>query len=150
MKKSIFLLMIVFLLSMSSIASAAHNGHNRPNKHKVWSHPAYQGARWDRMDRARPSLPFKWHERRNERFHDRIRDREWEQRFPGLRSYRWHSQPGHDFWYRGHRITNAVLFYDSRDELVSVGFMYNGTFIFIRDDGGYRNRDSFFISWSHW
>jgi hypothetical protein len=40
------------------------------------------------------------------------------------------------------------MFYNDSDELVSVGFMHNGAFLFIRDDDdGYENRDSFFLSW---
>jgi len=65
------------------------------------------------------------------------RDRDWEQRFPGLHSYRWHDSHRYDqgfFWYRGVRINDAVLFYDDWDELVGVGFMYDGAFVFIRDD----------------
>lgn len=157
MKKSIFLLMTLLLLCFSSIASA-DPGHNNGNhyghekkKHKVWSNAAYHENGWTRVEAGSP-LPFRWYERHRERFDDneRIYDREWDRRFPGLRSYAWHAKPGHEFWYRGHKVANAVLFYDSDDELVSVGFMNNGAFIFIRDDGGYRNHDSFFISWSRW
>ncbi len=68
---------------------------------------------------------------------ERIRDRDWDERFPGLHSYRWHDNDSYErghFWYRGHRIHDAVLFYDDGDTLVGVGFNFNGKFIVIRDD----------------
>ena len=55
---------------------------------------------------------------------------------------------GEGFWYQGRRVTDAVMFYNKSDELVSIGFMHNGGFIYIRDDNrGYKNDDSFFFSW---
>jgi len=111
-----------------------------------WSHPAYQDSNWHKTNfpSDEPS-PFRWHDSGNsmrERFTsseyrmDPINDQQWNGRFPGLHSYRWHDGDSYarGFWYQGERINDAVLFFDNSDELVSVGFMFNGTFIFIRDD----------------
>ena len=68
---------------------------------------------------------------------ERIYDHDWNNRFPGLHSYRWHDSDRYNqgyFWYHGQRIHDAVLFYDDGDELVGVGFNYGGQFVFLRDD----------------
>lgn len=112
-----------------------------------WSHRAYRDNVWHRMEFSynEPS-PFRWYESRqflNDRFSkpeyrmEFIRDHDWNRRFPGLHSYRWHDQHGYHhgyFWYRGMRIHDAVLFFNDWDELVGIGFMHNGVFVFIRDD----------------
>jgi len=94
-------------------------------------------------------MPFRWHERHDrfaaERYQmERIHDRGWGERFPGLRSYRWHDSYGEGFWYQGQRISDAVFFYNPLGELVGVGFMHHGVFIYLRDDNAcFENRDSF-------
>lgn len=126
----------------------------RPDISHDWSHPAYRNDKWQRENhQSYKFLPFQWHENQNrflssnDRF-ERINDREWQDRFPGLHSYRWYDGNRIGFLYLGHRITDAVLFYNDSNELVSVGFMHDGAFIFVRDDNdGYRNQDSFFFSW---
>ena len=67
---------------------------------------------------------------------DRINDRDWDDRFPGLHSFWWHDDAfdGRGFWYRGNRIYDASLFFDDYDELVGIGFLYNNNFIFVCDD----------------
>ncbi len=170
MKKMLLLILAMFVLTFSSTVtvSAAHYDHYN------WSHHEYDNENWHHSDYSNDSLPFKWHEHQN-RFGakhyrmEQIHDRDWDHRFPGLRSYKWHDRNGEGFWYHGQRVTNAVLFYNDSDELVSVGFMNHGSFIFIRDDHrgyenyesffsswfdrndhrGYENHDSFFFSWSH-
>jgi hypothetical protein len=148
MKKVLFLILAVFILTLSSPVSAKK--HEHPN----WSHSTYHNKNWHQADYE--SLPFRWHEQRNYHFSqpdyrlERVHDREWQARFPGLHSYRWHDTRNDGFWYHGHRITDAVFFYDDGDELVSIGFMHEGVFIFIRDDNdSYEDHDSFFISWWH-
>jgi hypothetical protein len=97
-------------------------------------------------------MPFRWHQN-SVWFADRYRmerlyGRDWDDRFPGLRVYRWYDRDDGGFWYHGHRIRHALMFYNEDDEFVSVGFVFNGVFIFLRDDNlGYENHDSFFISW---
>lgn len=132
----------------------------RPPKHPQqrpqhsWDHPSYRNTQW-RQDARRDAPPFQWYEKRS-RYSapgyrmEPIHDRSWNDRFPGLRAYRWQDRPDRGFWYRGHRITDAVMFYDASDDLVSVGFMYNGVFMFVRDDNNaFENRDSFFLTWWH-
>ncbi|EGO61731.1 hypothetical protein [Acetonema longum] len=132
----------------------------RPPKHPQqrpqhsWNHPSYRNPQW-RQDVRRDAPPFQWYEKRS-RYSapgyrmEPIYDRSWNDRFPGLRAYRWQDRPDRGFWYRGHRITDAVMFYDAFDDLVSVGFMYNGVFMFVRDDNNaFENRDSFFLTWWH-
>lgn len=116
-----------------------------------WDHPAYRSNHW-RQTRHH-AVPFTWHQHRD-RFYrpghviERIYDYGWTSRFPGLYPYRWHARNGAGFWYQGRHITDAVMFYDNSDQLVSIGFMHNGTFLFIRDDDhGFENRDSFFLAW---
>jgi hypothetical protein len=146
MKKIFLLSLMVLLLTLSTTASAdARRGHHD------WSHAKYKHSSWHRTSHS--SVSISWHKHRNyyppARYRmERIHDNRWHDRFPGLRAYRWHDRHGEGFWYRGHRVTNGVFFYDRDDQLVSVGFMHNGAFIFIRDDdSGYENRDSFFLSW---
>jgi len=140
MQKMLLLLIAVFVLALSSpVVNASEHHHD-------WSDSAYQSDAWrhseSRDDDA--SLPFMWREH-HDRHSERIYDRGWAERFPGLHAYRWY---GESFGYHGHRITNAVLFYNDSDQLVSVGFMHNGAFVFIRDDHeSYSNHDSFFLSW---
>jgi hypothetical protein len=148
MKKYFLLTLVVLLLTLTATASA----DARPGRHgHDWSHNKYRHSSWQRTSHATVSV--NWHQNRNyyapARYRmERIHDRGWHDRFPGLRAYRWHDNRGEGFWYRGHRVTNGVFFYDRDDQLVSVGFMHNGAFIFIRDDDSdYENRDSFFISW---
>lgn len=145
MKKLLLLLAALLLLSFSATASADGRHHHD------WSHNAYHGDSWRQSSYV--SVNINWHER-HDRYDphyyrmERIHDWEWGERFPGLRAYRWIDRRGGGFWYHGHRVTNAVFFYDRDDELVSIGFMHNGSFIFIRDDErSYENHDSFFLSW---
>ena len=120
-----------------------------------WSKPAYSNDNWRETSRQyTESSPFKWHESRdsmNTRFSsnypmERIDSNSWNNRFPGLRSYRWHDRNRdnqNSFWYRGVRVRDAVLFYDDSDELVGTGFTYNNEFVFIRDDQAvYQRNDS--------
>lgn len=118
---------------------------------KKWDHPSYRSNNWHKTRHS--ALPFTWHQHRDRIYRpgyivERIYDYGWTSRFPGLHPYRWHARNGVGFWYQGRHITDAVMFYDSYDQLVGIGFMHNGTFLFIRDDNhGFENRDSFFFSW---
>lgn len=149
MKKFFLLTLMVLVLSLSTTATADAKHH--PGRSHNWSHAKYKHSSWHRTQHS--AVTISWHQHRNyyppARYRmERIHDRGWHDRFPGLRAYRWHDRHGDGFWYRGHRVTNGVFFYNDADELVSIGFMHNGTFIFIRDDhNGFENRDSFFISW---
>lgn len=162
---TIFLLSLMLLVVLPAVA-AAHPTHSRHSSnsyrsdrdshssHPQWSHTSYSHSSWVHRDH-RP-LTFTWGERRDlfenryERF-ERMDDHEWRHRFPGLQAYRWHSRGHHDsFFYEGRRITHGVLFFNHSDHLVGVGFMFNGHFVFVRDDHrSYRNHDSFFISWGN-
>jgi hypothetical protein len=152
MKKLFLISLALLILGLAATASAhdRHHGHRHRNN---WSHPAYHHSSWHRTSHSAVTLT--WYQHRNHyapaRYRmERIHDHRWHDRFPGLRPYRWHDARGEGFWYRGHRVTDAVFFYNDSDELVSVGFMHNGAFVFIREDrSGYENRDSFFLSfWS--
>ena len=130
----------------------------RDQRRHDWSQDAYRNNNWHGTSRQyNESSPFKWHESRsamNERFSsdyrmDRIDDDAWNNRFPGLHSYRWHDSDRYsqgDFWYRGVRVRDAVLFYDDSDELVGTGFMFDNEFVFIRDDQEvYQRNDSLLL-----
>jgi hypothetical protein len=116
-------------------------------RHHDWSHAAYNDRNfWYRSDiRANEALPFNWREHHDRYPGERIEDAEWNNRFPGLHSYKWR---GDSFWYRGRNIRNCILFYDDSDELVGIGFMEDGAFVFLRDDyERYDNHDSFILLW---
>ena len=149
------LLSIAFLL----FSQEDHNYWQRQKRYD-WSHDAYRDDNWSRIDYVyRDPSPFRWHESRRslrERFSyfelERVYDRDWNDRFPGLHSYRWHDRDDYSdgyYWYRGERIRNAVLFFDDWDELVGIGFTYNDNFVFIRDDQTvyHRNRNNDALLW---
>lgn len=111
-----------------------------------WSHELYRDANWRRTYfMYRSPAPFTWHESRST-LHSRffthgyrlepVHDREWRDRFPGLRCYRWHDNGRHlgHFWYHARHIRVLMLYFDEWDELVGIGFMYDNVFVFIRDD----------------
>ncbi len=146
MKKILFFAIALFIMMFSSVVSA-----ERDYRHHDWSHQAYHHESWHpSYYHEDENLPFRWHERRDVHLiiDDRrfMHERGWGERFPGLHPYSWHES--HGFWYHGHRINDAVLFYNDSDELVSVGFWHEGVFVFIRDDHrSFENHDSFFLSW---
>ncbi len=125
-----------------------HNEDRRDYQqgHHDWSNSAYDNENWRHSERRfEGSFPFGWHDSHEHYYGDRIDHDEWAGRFPGLRPYQWR---GEGFWYHNKHVTDAVLFYNDSDELVSVGFMHDGLFILIRDDGdSYENNDSFFLAW---
>lgn len=145
MKKMVFLALVIFLLAAMATANAGHRHHD-------WSDQAYHNDSWQPTNYHDKDMPFRWHERHNRFLNshyrlERIYDREWDHRFPGLRAFRWSGRQGEGFWYRGHRINNAVLFYNHDDELVSIGFRHDGAFIFIRDDhNSFESHDRFFFN----
>jgi hypothetical protein len=146
MKRRIMLIIVTLILVFSSAASA--------KPHHDWSQREFHHGNWQRAEHFAP--PFKWHEPRAyfspaDYRMKRLHVREWQDRFPGLRAYKWHDKYGSGFRYQGSRIKDAVLFYNDDDELVSVGFMHDGDFIILRDDDrAFRSRDSVFTSWLKW
>jgi hypothetical protein len=147
MRKVLSLLLTLSVLMLMSVTASAHDWHNDPyDNDSHWVHRHHNDAESER------GLPFAWHEHLNsmrEHHHlERVYDREWNDRFPGLHAYRWYGHEG--FWHHGHYVKDAVFFYDENDELVSVGYMADGVFIHFREDHeSYENHDSFFFSWFH-
>lgn len=145
MKKQWIVMAGLSVLMLASATASAHDWDDeRYNENHNWRHVHH-----DRDAERR--LPFSWHDRydamREHHRLERIRNWEWEHRFPGLSAYRW-SGPG--FWHNGHYVKDAVFFYDENDELVSVGYMVNGVFVHFRDDHrAFEQRDSFFVSFFH-
>jgi hypothetical protein len=152
MKKVFLVSLMLLVFGLAATASAQDRHQNDGHKRHDWSHNAYQQKSWHHTT-AKSPVSVNWYQHRSHYTHDRYRmerihDRGWHDRFPGLHPYRWHDRHGEGFWYHGRRITDAVFFYNNSDELVSIGFMHNGSFIFIRDDhNGFENRDHFFLSW---
>jgi hypothetical protein len=148
--KKFFLVSLMALVLTFTVTASADAKHNHGRSHN-WSHAKYKHSSWQRTNHS--TITISWHQHRNyyppARYRmERIYHHGWNDRFPGLRAYQWHDRHGEGFWYRGHHVTEGVFFYNDSDELVSVGFMHNGAFIFIRDDkNGYENRDTFFLSW---
>lgn len=145
MKKMMLLFVVaIFITALPLSVSAAHNNHNN-------AHPKGNPHQVD--EREDVSLPFNWHEYRGNfspEYHrmERIADRDFSDRFYGMHAYRWHDKHGKGFMYRGHRIHDAVFFYDDADELISIGFMHEGVFVRINADcGEERSHESFFVSW---
>lgn len=148
MKKPLLLVLTLVCLMLMSVTASAHDWHNDSHydHDKHWQHTHHNDFESDR------NLPFAWHDRYKamKRHYqlERLEDREWGHRFPGLRAYRWSSP--HGFWHHGHYVQDAVFFYDRNNELVSIGYMANGVFVYFRDDHeSYENHDSFFFSWFH-
>lgn len=145
MKKLLILSVALAVLMLTSLTASAHDWGSYENDSN-WHHSRHTDIEAER------GMPFGWHDsyesmREHHRL-ERIHDREWEHRFPGLHAYRWNGHEG--FWHHGHYVTDAVLFFDDNNELVSVGYMADGVFIHFREDHEtYENHDSFFISWWH-
>ena len=157
MKRVLHLVVTLVMLIALTATAAAHSHSPPPGPppgQNHWSHSAYQHSCWVHTDHH--PISFSWGEHRNyfsSRYeHLTILDaHEWHHRFPGLTAYRWESRGHHDsFIYQGHRITHGVLFFNHADTLVGIGFMHNGSFVFVRDDHrSFRNHDTFFASWSN-
>lgn len=145
MKKLFFLILALSVLTFSS-ASA----HGRDHKDGP---PSRHDERWqDNHQQSEHNMPFQWHERRDHLSSDhhleRIREKEFKHRFPGLHAYQWHHKYKEGFWYKGHFINDAVLFYNDSDELIQIGYMHDGIFIVIMaDHSSHEHRDSFFQTW---
>ncbi|MDR3565474.1 MAG: hypothetical protein P4N59_29120 [Negativicutes bacterium] len=145
MKKARIVVIALTGLMLLAATASAHDWQN--DRHyendRNWQHTHHNDAQ------AEKGMPFNWHERydslRGHHRLERVEGREWENRFPGLRAYRWNGQ---SFWHHGHPVSDAVLFFDENDELVSIGYMSDGVFIYFRDDHeAFENHDSFFVSW---
>ncbi len=96
------------------------------------------------------SMPFKWrdnHRMFGKHHMERIHDREFAHRYPGLHAFRWHGygERREGFWHNGREIRDAILFFDDRDEVVGFGYMDGGVFIYVREDGYSEERDPFFL-----
>lgn len=133
----------VMLLAVPVSAQDRHNDrhHDNNNNNNNWHRTHYNDEDSER------GVPFKWHSNYNSiRVHnriERIHDREWDHRFPGLQVYSWSDHRG--FWHHGHYVQEAVLFFNSDHELVSIGYMADGVFIHFRaDHESYENNDPFF------
>lgn len=139
------MLIVALSVTFTSLVSAA--------PHHNWSDHEFHRDGWQRVEHDDP--PFRWHEQRTQfsrgDYHmKRMYNHGWQERFPGLRAYQWIDRRGPGFWFRGRHIKEAVMFYDHADELVGVGFMHGGEFIFIRDDDrSFRSHDSFLMGRRH-
>jgi hypothetical protein len=141
---SLVLTLSVMLL-MSVTASAQHDWQNdrHYDNDSNWQHTHHRDVQSDNQ------MPFRWHEHyqslRDHHHLERVYDRDLSHRFPGLQAYRWRGQ---GFWHHGHLVSEAVLFFDEDNDLVSMGYMSDGAFIYLRDDHEvYENHDSFFLAW---
>jgi len=146
MKKLLLMLLALSVLTTSATVSA-HERHNDGPKSRHETRWHNDHNKYDR------DLPFKWHEKRERlswKDHrlERIKSKEFQKRFRDLTAYRWHDTHHKGFWYKGHYIKDAVLFYNKYDELVRIGYMRDGVFITINADySSHEHRDHFFISW---
>ena len=147
MKKLLLMFLALSLLAVSPPVSAHdrdQNQEHRSNKEHRWQDEHYSHDR---------DMPFQWNERRDHvsaRDHrlERITDRDFNHRFHGLTAYRWQNHHHKGFWYNGHYIKDAVLFFNRSDELVCIGYMHDGVFIVIHaDHSRHDHRDPFFALW---
>jgi hypothetical protein len=143
MKRNWNLIIVLLTLMLVPMPASAHDWHYDND------------SQWQRTHNndfsSENQLPFRWHNRfeamDNHRRFEPINDREWEHRFPGQHAYRWQG-PG--FWHHGHYVTDAVVFFDGNNELVSIGYMADGVFIHFREDHQvFESHDPFFSSWWH-
>lgn len=140
----IILALLIFAVPLGAYAGTPHHrppqsaddeGQPQPNNHKRQA-PHNEG----KQQPDGVSLPFKWHEHRGNFAPDRhhmspLEDRRWAEKFGGMRPYKWRDGHGEGFLYHGHRVVDAIFFYDSGDRLVFIGFMRDGVFIMIHADG---------------
>ena len=147
MKKLVLIFLALLVLAMAS-------GANAKARHHDWSNAPFDNDKWHKTGYVQKhGMPFRWHDNREHMMHDnsrmeRIYDERMDERFPGLRAYKWHADYERGFYYQGRHIRDAVMFYNDSDELVSVGFMRGDTFVVLRDDDrDYESRDDFFSSW---
>jgi hypothetical protein len=146
MKKPLFLVLTLSFLLLMSVTASARSWHKDYDHDRHWQPTHHNDIESER------GLPFSWHENfKAMKKHyqlERMEDREWSHRFPGLHAYKWSNHEG--FWHHGHYVQDAVFFYDDHHELVSIGYMADGVFVYFRDDHeSFENHDSFFFSWFH-
>lgn len=147
MKKLLLMFLALSVLAVSTPVSAherdGHPGNRDNKKHHMAA---------DRNSHHR-DMPWQWNERRDrvaakDHRMERIHDREFNHRFHGLTAYRWQNHHHKGFWYKGHYIKDAVLFFNSSDELVRIGYMHDGVFIVIHaDHSRHDHRDPYFALW---
>ena len=147
MKKLLLMFLVLSVLAVSATVSAherdQHQGNRDNNKHRMT----------DARQSHNRDMPWQWKERRDhfaaaDHRLKPIHDKEFNNRFHGLTAYRWQNQHNKGFWYKGHYIKDAVLFFNSSDELVRIGYMHGGVFTVIHaDHSRHDHRDPYFALW---
>lgn len=149
MKRLVSLLLIVcVLITATPVTFAAGWGHDRYQGH---------GDRHDggdrhvqRDNRHDDRMPFRWGDHRSEfRNHrmEAMHDGRWEHRYPGLRGYHWrgYGDDHRGFWHNGRYVNDAVVFFDRHERFSGYGYMRDGVFVHVREDGCSEDRDAFFL-----
>jgi len=150
MKKVIWVILAAFIISLPLGVSASPPGH--PSRDYDRQQMGNQGDNQNGQQQD-DGQPYRWHERLadfspDKCRMDRIDDPRWADRFPGKRLYKWHDRRGEGFAYHGRHINDAVFCYDVSDELVSIGFVFDGVFVIINADRGEeRPHEPFFLDW---
>ena len=147
MKKLLLMFLALSVLTVSSTVSAHERDQNQKNRNEKEHRWEYDRHSHDR------DIPWQWNERR-EHFSatdhrlERVTDRDFNHRFRGLKAYRWQNPHHKGFWYNGHYIKDAVLFFDRSDKLVRIGYMDDGVFVVVHaDQSCHDHRDPFFALW---
>lgn len=129
MRKVLLLILSLVLLALPALAAANPQppGPGRGERHRQEEQPGGD------------VLPASWYDHRDSHVKQRlepINQPQWQEKFRGFRPYSWHGEPGREFVYHGKRINKAVFFFNNQDELVRIGFEFDGVFIIIKPDRG--------------
>ncbi len=132
MKRRVCLLLIlVMLFSLASIALAASRDQHRGPE-------------------GRDQAPLRWGADRST-FHghnlEAIHDRSIERHYPGLHGYRWRGEgDSHQgFYHNGRYVNDGIAFFNDDDQLAGFGYMGDGGFVFMDEDGYRVDRDVLLI-----
>ena len=123
-------LVMLFSITSFAFAAAVHDQHRKPGNND--------------------QTPLRWGEDRRsfEGHHmEAIHDKNIERHYPGLHGYRWRGQgDSHSgFWHNGHYVNDGIAFFNDDDQMAGFGYMAEGTFVFVDENGYHVDRDALMI-----
>ena len=73
----------------------------------------------------------------------RVHDRHLDGRYPGLHAYKWRGEGDRHrgFWHNGRYVNDGFMFFDRDDRMAGFGYLADGAFVFVDEDGHHENRD---------
>jgi hypothetical protein len=136
---------MAMLFSLTQLSFAAdHNQYEKRGHDKQQHDQRDHDKQGDRNDHQ---MPFRWGDHRNnfEGHHmEAIHDNKLERRYPGLRGYRWRGGGDYrGFWHNDRYVDDGIMFFDRNDRLSGFGYMADGVFVFLNEEGYHQDRDAF-------